>query len=114
MNNRDMQRVLHHLRQDPVVRAVYDAKSEEIGPNIFRFKAEIGGAPAVLHSALCHSGRGSFKLAWYHGPDQASPAMAANNVSRWHHNLPGRSQESVSLDHAQDDACVWQNSMERG
>ena len=42
MNNRDMQKVLHHLRKDPVVRAVYDAKSEEIGPNIFRFKAEIG------------------------------------------------------------------------
>ncbi|CAL5227702.1 g10710 [Coccomyxa viridis] len=41
MNNRDMQKVLLHLRKDPVVRAVYDAKSEEIGPNIFRFKAEI-------------------------------------------------------------------------
>ncbi|BDA46259.1 Zinc transporter 9 [Coccomyxa sp. Obi] len=41
MNTRDMQKVLHHLRKDPVVRAVYDAKSEEIGPNIFRFKAEI-------------------------------------------------------------------------
>ena len=42
MNARDMQRVLHHLRRDPVVKAVYDAKSEEIGPNIYRFKAEIG------------------------------------------------------------------------
>ncbi|EIE24063.1 hypothetical protein COCSUDRAFT_28593 [Coccomyxa subellipsoidea C-169] len=41
MNNKDMQKVLHHLRKDPVVKAVYDAKSEEIGPNIFRFKAEI-------------------------------------------------------------------------
>ncbi len=47
MNNKDMQKVLHHLRKDPVVKAVYDAKSEEIGPNIFRFKAEIG---APLHS----------------------------------------------------------------
>ena len=47
MNNRDMQKVLLHLRQDPVVRAVYDAKSEEIGPNIFRFKAEIG-APFLI------------------------------------------------------------------
>ena len=47
MNNRDMQKVLLHLRQDPVVRAVYDAKSEEIGPNIFRFKAEIG-APSPI------------------------------------------------------------------
>ena len=46
MNNRDMQKVLLHLRKDPVVKAVYDAKSEEIGPNIFRFKAEIGQHPA--------------------------------------------------------------------
>ena len=42
MNPHDMQRVLAHLKRDPVVKAVYDAKSEEIGPNIFRFKAEIG------------------------------------------------------------------------
>ncbi len=42
MNNRDMEKVLRHLRKDPVVKAVYDAKTEEIGPNIFRFKAEIG------------------------------------------------------------------------
>ncbi len=47
MNNRDMQKVLHHLRKDPVVKAVYDAKSEEIGPNIFRFKAEIGGSQSL-------------------------------------------------------------------
>ena len=46
MNARDMQRVLHHLRRDPVVKAVYDAKSEEIGPNIYRFKAEIGARAA--------------------------------------------------------------------
>ena len=52
MNNRDMQKVLLHLRKDPVVRAVYDAKSEEIGPNIFRFKAEIGRPPA-LSTAGC-------------------------------------------------------------
>ena len=48
MNNRDMQKVLLHLRKDPVVKAVYDAKSEEIGPNIFRFKAEIGQHPVQL------------------------------------------------------------------
>ena len=47
MNNRDMQKVLLHLRKDPVVKAVYDAKSEEIGPNIFRFKAEIGGSQSL-------------------------------------------------------------------
>lgn len=29
------------LREDPVVADVLDAKSEEIGPGVFRFKAEI-------------------------------------------------------------------------
>ena len=51
MNPHDMQRVLAHLKRDPVVKAVYDAKSEEIGPNIFRFKAEIG-APLECSAAL--------------------------------------------------------------
>lgn len=41
MNIPDMAKVLNHLRRDPVVKAVYDAKSEEIGPGIYRFKAEI-------------------------------------------------------------------------
>ena len=53
MNNRDMQKVLHHLRKDPVVRAVYDAKSEEIGPNIFRFKAEIGNTHVLQKPVFC-------------------------------------------------------------
>lgn len=53
MNNRDMQKVLHHLRKDPVVKAVYDAKSEEIGPNIFRFKAEIGQPPPPSFLSFC-------------------------------------------------------------
>ena len=61
MNARDMQKVLHHLRRDPVVKAVYDAKSEEIGPNIYRFKAEIGARAHVLlslaESSFCsHAG----------------------------------------------------------
>lgn len=50
MNARDMQKVLHHLRRDPVVKAVYDAKSEEIGPNIYRFKAEIGAYSYPIHT----------------------------------------------------------------
>eukprot|EP00891_Asterochloris_glomerata_P007437 jgi/Astpho2/7437/fgenesh1_pm.00114_%23_25_t len=41
MQDVDMSKVLKHLRQDPVVKAVYDAKSEEIGPGVYRFKAEI-------------------------------------------------------------------------
>lgn len=41
MNSVDMQRVLNHLARDPAVQRVYDAKSEEIGPGVYRFKAEI-------------------------------------------------------------------------
>ena len=41
MNSTDMQRVLNHLARDPAVSRVYDAKSEEIGPGVYRFKAEI-------------------------------------------------------------------------
>ena len=41
MNSTDMQRVLNHLSRDPAVARVFDAKSEEIGPGVYRFKAEI-------------------------------------------------------------------------
>ncbi|KAK9843181.1 hypothetical protein WJX74_008221 [Apatococcus lobatus] len=41
MNQKDTDKVLKYLAEDPVIRAVYDHKSEEIGPGIYRFKAEI-------------------------------------------------------------------------
>ncbi|KAK9805865.1 hypothetical protein WJX73_010318 [Symbiochloris irregularis] len=41
MNSSDMQRVMDLLRSDYVVKAVHDVKSEEIGPGIYRFKAEM-------------------------------------------------------------------------
>jgi solute carrier family 30 (zinc transporter), member 9 len=41
MSPTETSRVLRHLERDPVVAAVYDAKSEELGPGIYRFKAEI-------------------------------------------------------------------------
>ena len=52
MNNRDMQKVLLHLRKDPVVRAVYDAKSEEIGPNIFRLQGRDRSASSSARSLV--------------------------------------------------------------
>ena len=33
-----MLQLMEHLKADPVVKAVYDAKSEEIGTGIYRFK----------------------------------------------------------------------------
>ncbi|KAM7480692.1 hypothetical protein LguiA_028905 [Lonicera macranthoides] len=41
IDDNDMKRVLQLLKNDPVVDAVYDCKSEVIGPGFFRFKAEI-------------------------------------------------------------------------
>lgn len=41
MDDQDMRRVLDFLASDPVVDAVYDCKSEVIGPRSYRFKAEI-------------------------------------------------------------------------
>ncbi|XP_047328977.1 metal tolerance protein C4 isoform X2 [Impatiens glandulifera] len=41
MDDHDMKKVLNFLRNDPVVDAIYDCKSEVIGPGVFRFKAEI-------------------------------------------------------------------------
>ncbi|XP_052175636.1 metal tolerance protein C4 isoform X2 [Diospyros lotus] len=48
IDNHDMEKVLHFLRNDPVVDAVYDCKSEVIGPGFFRFKAEIDFNGVVL------------------------------------------------------------------
>ena len=41
MSHADTNVILQHLRRDPVVAFVTDTKTEEIGPGIFRFKAEV-------------------------------------------------------------------------
>lgn len=41
MGQEERAQVLDLLRCDPVVAAVYDTKSEELGPGLYRFKAEI-------------------------------------------------------------------------
>ncbi|KAM7476168.1 hypothetical protein LguiB_023411 [Lonicera macranthoides] len=48
IDDNDMKRVLQFLKNDPVVDAVYDCKSEVIGPGFFRFKAEIDFNGVVL------------------------------------------------------------------
>ncbi|KAH6790004.1 Cation efflux family protein [Perilla frutescens var. hirtella] len=58
IDDNDMKRVLHFLKNDPVVDAVYDCKSEVIGPGFFRFKAEIDFNGVVLvQNHLSRSGR---------------------------------------------------------
>ncbi|XP_059306601.1 metal tolerance protein C4-like [Lycium ferocissimum] len=41
IDDKDLKKVMHLLKKDPVVDSVYDYKSEVIGPGFFRFKAEI-------------------------------------------------------------------------
>lgn len=48
MSPTETARVLRHLDKDPVICAVYDAKSEEIGPGLYRFKAEIAFAGDLI------------------------------------------------------------------
>ncbi|XP_072973216.1 metal tolerance protein C4 isoform X1 [Typha angustifolia] len=57
----DMERVLQFLKSDPVVDALYDCKSEVIGPGFFRFKAEIDFNGVVLvQNYLERTGRGEW------------------------------------------------------
>ncbi|KAE8735645.1 Metal tolerance protein C4 [Hibiscus syriacus] len=58
IDDHDMQKVLHFLKNDPVVDALYDCKSEVIGPGFFRFKAEIDfNGVVVVQNYLDRTGR---------------------------------------------------------
>ncbi|KAK4427479.1 Metal tolerance protein C4 [Sesamum alatum] len=58
IDDHDMERVLHFLKNDPVVDAVYDCKSEVIGPGFFRFKAEIDfNGVMLVQNYLSRTGR---------------------------------------------------------
>ncbi|XP_058728789.1 metal tolerance protein C4 [Vicia villosa] len=58
MDDHDMKKVLHFLKNDPVVDALYDCKSEVIGPGFFRFKAEIDfNGDVVVQNYLERTGR---------------------------------------------------------
>ncbi|XVF86174.1 hypothetical protein PTKIN_Ptkin18bG0018900 [Pterospermum kingtungense] len=58
MDEHDMQKVLHFLKNDPVVDSLYDCKSEVIGPGFFRFKAEIDfNGVVVVQNYLNRTGR---------------------------------------------------------
>ncbi|KAJ6795867.1 metal tolerance protein C4-like [Iris pallida] len=58
IDDHDMERVLEFLKSDPVVDALYDCKSEVIGPGFFRFKAEIDfNGVVVVQNYLERTGR---------------------------------------------------------
>ncbi|KAL9388244.1 hypothetical protein Peur_016849 [Populus x canadensis] len=61
MDDHDVEKVLHFLKNDPVVDALYDCKSEVIGPGFFRFKAEIDfNGVVVVQNYLSRTGRGEW------------------------------------------------------
>ncbi|KAG6620996.1 hypothetical protein I3842_Q045800 [Carya illinoinensis] len=58
IDDHDMEKVLHFLKNDPVVDALYDCKSEVIGPGFFRFKAEIDfNGVRVVQNYINRTGR---------------------------------------------------------
>ncbi|KDP24684.1 hypothetical protein JCGZ_26505 [Jatropha curcas] len=58
MDDHDVEKVLQFLKNDPVVDALYDCKSEVIGPGFFRFKAEIDfNGVVVVQNYLNRTGR---------------------------------------------------------
>uniref|UniRef100_A0A2P2ILP6 Cation efflux protein transmembrane domain-containing protein n=1 Tax=Rhizophora mucronata TaxID=61149 RepID=A0A2P2ILP6_RHIMU len=58
IDDHDMEKVLRFLKSDPVVDAMYDCKSEVIGPGFFRFKAEIDfNGVVVVQNYLSRTGR---------------------------------------------------------
>jgi len=61
IDDHDMQRVLEFLKSDPVVDALFDCKSEVIGPGFFRFKAEIEfNGDVLVQNYLQRTGRGTW------------------------------------------------------
>ncbi|CAN8288282.1 unnamed protein product [Cochlearia groenlandica] len=83
MDDQDMRKVLHFLKNDSVVDSLYDCKSEVIGPASFRFKAEIDfNGQVVVQNYLKRTGREEwakqFREAAKIGDDSAMLNLMAN------------------------------------
>ncbi|CAE5959935.1 unnamed protein product [Arabidopsis arenosa] len=83
MDDQDMSKVLKFLRNDTVVDALYDCKSEVIGPGSFRFKAEIDfNGQMVVQNYLKRTGREEwaklFREAAKKGDDSAMLKIMSN------------------------------------
>ncbi|XP_013588325.1 PREDICTED: metal tolerance protein C4-like [Brassica oleracea var. oleracea] len=83
MDDQDMRKVLHFLKNDSAVDALYDCKSEVIGPGSFRFKAEIDfNGQVVVQNYLKRTGREEwakqFREAAKRGDDSAMLNVMSN------------------------------------
>ncbi|XP_027122625.1 metal tolerance protein C4 isoform X2 [Coffea arabica] len=84
IDNNDMERVLQFLKNDPVVDAVYDCKSEVIGPGFFRFKAEIDFNGVVLvQNYLDRAGREDWAKQFRGAAEQEDDAALLKIMSNY-------------------------------
>ncbi|KAJ4964307.1 hypothetical protein NE237_024246 [Protea cynaroides] len=84
IDNHDMERVLRFLKNDPVVDAVYDCKSEVIGPGFFRFKAEIDfNGVMVVKNYLRRTGHEEWARQFQEAAKHKDDAMLLKTMSNY-------------------------------
>lgn len=84
MDDHDMEKVLQFLKKDPVVDALYDCKSEVIGPGFFRFKAEIDfNGEMVVQNYLQRTGREDWAKQFREAAKLSDDAALTNIMSNY-------------------------------
>ncbi|MED6216133.1 Metal tolerance protein C4 [Stylosanthes scabra] len=84
MDDHDMEKVLRFLKNDPVVDALYDCKSEVIGPGFFRFKAEIDfNGVMVVQNYLRRTGREEWARQFREAAKKADDAALMKIMSNY-------------------------------
>ncbi|OVA15761.1 Cation efflux protein [Macleaya cordata] len=84
IDDHDMERVLRFLKNDPVVDALYDCKSEVIGPGFFRFKAEIDfNGVVVVQNYLKRTGREEWAKQFREAGKDKDDAMLLKTMSNY-------------------------------
>jgi len=83
MGHADSNAILLHLQKDPVVAFVTDTKTEEIGPGIFRFKAEVAwNGDKLVERYLERCGRSRVEAALRHALSPMSHPSLLDGVMK--------------------------------
>eukprot|EP00197_Chlamydomonas_leiostraca_P006155 CAMPEP_0202858940 /NCGR_PEP_ID=MMETSP1391-20130828/1265_1 /ASSEMBLY_ACC=CAM_ASM_000867 /TAXON_ID=1034604 /ORGANISM="Chlamydomonas leiostraca, Strain SAG 11-49" /LENGTH=659 /DNA_ID=CAMNT_0049537923 /DNA_START=118 /DNA_END=2097 /DNA_ORIENTATION=+ len=102
MNARETKEVLDHLAADPVVLAVSDTKSEEVGPRVYRFKAEVAwNSDALVDKYLKRCGREALAQRLKEAiveEERAAAAAAASQSSNGAAPVTSTSGQQLPLD----------------